>query len=108
MTEEPIWRYVEIDGKRYEFCDPKECILLDRSHGTTWCFHPLNKGAPCVEKRPCPARMIPNVNVCPSCKGTGVHDNMFDGIGAFRSTLEDTSCKKCKGMGRVFDDEALH
>jgi len=101
MTDEqPIWRYVEIDGELYEFCTPRECPLLSYDLGGK-CYKCRHKKSPshghCIiimgyEGFACPASVIPNVGVCPKCNGDGKNMNL---------KLRCVECLHCNGTGKV-------
>ena len=99
--EERIWRYVEIDGERYEFYQPEDCPIFVLWYGDiVGCNHHkcTNERRECImesEINVCPARVIPNVGVCPECGGSG--RKHYNGEIALRCM----ECLHCNGTGKV-------
>jgi len=110
MTDKQ-WRYVEIDGKRYEFCDRSECNFYHNKD----CLHPNNKSYCCIEPpffddedtvyHDCPARIIENVKVCNRCGGEGLIQEIGNAGYGDCPDCNSTGkaprekCPACKGRG---------
>jgi hypothetical protein len=96
------WRYVEIDGDRYEFCNINDCPCVENLR----CLHIKSKikgdDGICIyikvtkaqNVKECPARIIEDVKVCPACLGDGIEKYL-------NKTNKPISCIPCKGTGKL-------